>query len=154
MKFFAAISFLEAAGLAAATPSSYQKTRAIGGVLRGLKRDSSGTGFAHVGSDNIVRTFDKDFNVIDFAYLDGRDAGRESGDPSEAVLEEVKQARDKSMTQTSKPRPRGALKGRQELSCVSEFCPEDQFCKGLSIYGYNCTSCLLVSNNIGNCQEF
>ncbi|KAI2641436.1 hypothetical protein GGS26DRAFT_585826 [Hypomontagnella submonticulosa] len=154
MKYSGAICLLIAASAAAASPSPYQKTRAIGDILRGLKRDISGTGFAHIGSDNIIRTFDKDFNVIDSAYIDGRSTGRESRSPSAAVLEEAKQGRDKSVTQVSRPRPRNALEGRQELSCVSEFCPEDQFCKGLSIYGYNCTSCLLVSNNIGNCQEF
>lgn len=53
----------------------------------------------------------------------------------------------------SRPRARSVVEARQE-SCVSEFCPDDQYCKDLYIYGYNCSSCLIVSNGIGNCQQF
>ncbi|KAI0834725.1 hypothetical protein F5Y06DRAFT_278252 [Hypoxylon sp. FL0890] len=155
MRPFTAIGFLAATGLAAAMPSSHQ-TRSIGDVLPGLKRDASGAGFTHIGSDNVVRTFDKDFNVVDFAQLDDRaPSGAEwPRSPSAAVLDEAKQARARSAAQVSKARSRSPLEGRQTQSCVSEFCPDDSYCKGLWIYGYNCTSCMIVSNNIGNCQQF
>ncbi|KAI1458908.1 hypothetical protein F4805DRAFT_106526 [Annulohypoxylon moriforme] len=155
MRFSNVINFLATAGLAIATPSSHQ-TRSVGEVLPGLKRDTSGGGFTHVGSDNVVRTFDRDLNVVDFAQLDSR---APSGDgwprsPSAAILDEVKQAKERSTAQVSKPQPRSPLEGREPPNCVSEFCPDDEYCKGLSIYGYNCTSCLIVSNNMGNCQQF
>ncbi|KAI0139446.1 hypothetical protein F4776DRAFT_588648 [Hypoxylon sp. NC0597] len=155
MKLFTAISLLSAIGLAAAVPSSHQ-TRSVGDVLPGLKRDTSGAGFTHVGSDNVVRTFDKDFNVVDFAQLDDR-APSGAGwprSPGAAVLGEAKQAKARSAAQVSKPRSRSPLERRQANSCVSEFCPDDKYCEALWIYGYNCTSCMIVSNNIGNCQQF
>ncbi|OTA94630.1 hypothetical protein M434DRAFT_394561 [Hypoxylon sp. CO27-5] len=155
MKLFTAVSLLSAISLAAAMPSSHQ-TRSVGDVLPGLKRDTSGAGFTHIGSDNVVRTFDKDFNVVDFAQLDDRapSAAGWPRSPSAAVLDEAKQAKARSATQVSKPRSRSPLEGRQTNSCVSEFCPDDKYCQGLWIYGYNCTSCMIVSNNIGNCQQF
>ncbi|KAI0896040.1 hypothetical protein F4806DRAFT_49840 [Annulohypoxylon nitens] len=152
MKFSTVINFFAATGLVAAMPSSNQ-VRSVSDVLPGLKRAASG-GFTHVGSDNVVRTFDRDLNVIDSASLSSRGAS-EPRSPSAAVLEEVKQAQARSKAQVSKPRSRSALEGRQtQPSCVSEFCPDDDYCKGLWIYGYNCTSCMIVSNNIGNCQQF
>ncbi|KAI1375129.1 hypothetical protein F4677DRAFT_141416 [Hypoxylon crocopeplum] len=155
MKTSTVISFLAATGLAAAVPSSHQ-ARSVSDVLPGLKRDVTGAGFTHVGSDNVVRTFDGNFNVVDFAQLDSRVPSADGWprSPSAAVLDEAKQAKARSAAQTSKPRSRGPLEGRQEHSCVSEFCPDDQYCKALSIYGYNCTSCMIVSDNIGNCQQF
>ncbi|KAI2466712.1 hypothetical protein F4781DRAFT_340089 [Annulohypoxylon bovei var. microspora] len=155
MKSSSVISFLATIGLAVAMPSSHQ-TRSVDEVLSGLKRDLSGAGFTHVGSDNVVRTFDKNFDVVDFAQLDGR---APSGDgwprsPSAAVLDEAKQAKARSAAQVSKPRSRSPLEGRQQPSCVSENCPDDEWCTGLWLYGYNCTSCMIVSNNIGNCMEF
>ncbi|KAI0884250.1 uncharacterized protein GGS22DRAFT_165214 [Annulohypoxylon maeteangense] len=155
MKFSTVINFLAATGLAVAAPSSHQ-TRSVNDVLPGLKRDTSGGGFTHVGSDNVVRTFDRDLNVVDFAQLDDR---APSGDgwprsPSAAILDEVKQAKARSAAEVSKPRSRSPLEGRQQPSCVSENCPNDDWCKGMWLWGYNCTSCMLVSNNIGNCQEF
>ncbi|KAI1101970.1 hypothetical protein F4804DRAFT_314561 [Jackrogersella minutella] len=155
MKFSTLISFLTATGLAAAMPSSHQ-TRSVSDVLPNLKRDMSGAGFTHVGSDNVVRTFDKNFNVVDYAQLDDRAPSADGWprSPSAAVLDDAKQAKARSTAQVSKPRSRSPLEGRQQPSCVSEFCPEDSYCQGLSIYGYNCTSCMIVSNNIGNCQQF
>ncbi|KAL7625003.1 hypothetical protein AAE478_004217 [Parahypoxylon ruwenzoriense] len=155
MKASAVISIL-AAGLAVAMPSLPQKTRSIGDVLPGLQRDPSGEGFTHVGSDNVVRTFDKDFNVIDFAQLDDRapGVGGWPGHPNNAVLAEAKEAKARSEAQISKPRSRSPLEDREEKSCVSEFCPNDNYCKSLSVYGYDCSSCMIVSNNMGNCQKF
>ncbi|KAI1206279.1 uncharacterized protein F4807DRAFT_439560 [Annulohypoxylon truncatum] len=153
MKFSTVINFLAATGLAIAMPSSHQ-TRSVNEVASRLKRDTSGGGFTHVGSDNVVRTFDRDLNVVDFAHLDGRTPSGDARSPSAAVLEEVKQAKARSAAQASKPRSRSPLEGRQQPSCVSEFCPDDDYCKGLWLYGYNCTSCMIVSNNIGNCQQF
>ncbi|KAI1138568.1 hypothetical protein F5Y05DRAFT_44042 [Hypoxylon sp. FL0543] len=154
MKLFTALGLITATCLAAAMPSSHH-TRSVSDVLPGLKRDASGAGFTHVGSDNVVRTFDKDFNVVDFARLDDR-APSGAGwprSPGAAVLEEAKQAKARSAAEVSKPRSRSPLEGRQANSCVSEFCPDDSYCKGLWLYGYNCTSCMIVSNNIGNCLQ-
>ncbi|KAI1406403.1 hypothetical protein F4819DRAFT_504942 [Hypoxylon fuscum] len=155
MKISSVIGILAAASFTGAMPSSHQ-TRSVDDVLSTLKRDTSGAGFTHVGSDNVVRTFDKDMNVVDFAQLDDR-AASEGGwprSPSAAVLAEAKQAKARSGAETSKPRSRSPLERRQENSCVSEFCQYDQMCKDLWLYGYNCTSCMMVSNNIGNCQQF
>ncbi|KAI1093908.1 hypothetical protein F5B19DRAFT_490948 [Rostrohypoxylon terebratum] len=152
MKFSTVFGFFATAGLAAAMPSSHH-VRSVSEVVSGLKRAASG-GFTHVGSDNVVRTFDRDLNVIDSASLDSR-MTPETRSPSAAVLEEVKQARSRSLAQVSKPRSPGSLERRQtQPSCVSEFCPDDDYCKGLWLYGYNCTSCMLVTNTIGNCQQF
>ncbi|KAI1390730.1 uncharacterized protein F4822DRAFT_162302 [Hypoxylon trugodes] len=154
MKASAVISLLAAAGFSAAVPSSNQ-IRSIGDVLPNLKRDVSGAGFTHVGSDNVVRTFDKNFNVVDFAQLDDRAAdGNWPRSPSVDVLNEAKQAKARAEAQVSKPqKPRTPLDDRQEKSCVSENCPNDEFCTGLSVYGYDCSSCLFVTQNIGNCQQ-
>ncbi|KAI1080693.1 hypothetical protein F5B20DRAFT_91320 [Whalleya microplaca] len=154
MKFSTTAFALAAVGLVVAVPSTQQFTRSVDDVLPTLKRDPSGMGFTHVGSDNVVRSFDGGFNVVDFAQLDARaPSGQWPRTPSDAVLDEAKQARARSETQISKVRTRNPLENRQQ-SCVSEFCPYDQYCKDLSIYGYNCTSCMIVSNNIGNCQQF
>ncbi|KAI1501067.1 hypothetical protein F5X99DRAFT_428644 [Biscogniauxia marginata] len=155
MKFSSVNFVFAAAGIAVALPSAEQNTRSIGDVMPTMKRDESGLGFTHVGSDNVVRSFDSRFNVIDFAQLDSR---APSGDwprtPSSAVLDEAKRARARSEGQTSKARTRNVLETRQEPSCVSEFCPYDQYCRDLWLYGYNCTSCLLITDTIGNCQSF
>ncbi|KAI1635729.1 hypothetical protein F4809DRAFT_642219 [Biscogniauxia mediterranea] len=155
MKVSSVTYILAAAGSVVAMPSAEKNTRSVGDVVPSLKRDASGMGFTHVGSDNVVRSFDSRFNVIDFAQLDSR---APSGDwprtPSKAVLEEAKRARSNSEAQTSNPRTRGVLENRQQPSCVSEFCPYDSYCQGLTIYGYNCTSCLMVTETIGNCQTF
>ncbi|KAI4862190.1 hypothetical protein F4820DRAFT_451180 [Hypoxylon rubiginosum] len=78
----------------------------------------------------------------DFRQLGDRSPS-EGGDwprsPSAAVLVDAKQAR--------------ALEAA-EKSCVSQFCRDDQMCQDLSVYGYSCNSCLMVSGNIGNCQQF
>lgn len=95
-------------------------------ALANLKRDPSGEGFAHLGSDNVVRTFDKRFDVIDFAQLDSRGpSGAWPRTPGSAVLEEAKRARARSEDQTSRPRARNVVEDRQ-LSCVGEFCPDDR----------------------------
>ncbi|KAH9987383.1 hypothetical protein F4779DRAFT_285291 [Xylariaceae sp. FL0662B] len=154
MRFSTAALTLATAGSVIAIPSTQQNTRSVDDVLPALKRDPSGMGFAHVGSDNVVRSFDARFNVVDFAQLDARaPSGEWPRTPSDAVLEEAKQAKARSETQVSKVRSRNPLENREQ-SCVSEFCPNDQYCKDLHIYGYNCTSCLIVSNNMGNCQRF
>lgn len=125
-------------------------------MLSSLKRDTSGAGFTHVGSDNVVRSFDGDFNVVDYRHLDEQAARSADGSPSAAVLAEARQARAQSDAETSKPRAARSplLENRQENSCVSEFCRDDQMCKDLSSMGYDCSSCLMVSGNVGNCQQF
>ncbi|KAI2621614.1 hypothetical protein GGR54DRAFT_72378 [Hypoxylon sp. NC1633] len=156
MKPFTAVGFFMIVGLTAAMPSSHQ-TRYLKDVLPNLKRDPSGAGFTHVGSDNVVRTFDKAFNVVDYAQLDDRVPSEDGWPrvPGAAILAEAKDAKARSTAQTtSKQQPRSPLDRRQEHSCVSEFCPDDQYCTALSIYRYNCTECMIVSNNIGNCQQF
>lgn len=93
--------------------------------------------------------------MVDAAPLDARSTSRERA-PGAAVLQEVGRSRARSARQTEAGVTRrgdDGLTGRQE-SCVSENCPDDAFCQGLSLYGYNCTSCLIVSDGIGNCQEF
>ncbi|KAI1254694.1 hypothetical protein MGN70_003708 [Eutypa lata] len=154
MKFSAAIMLAVAAASAVAMPSTEQNIRSVSDVLANLKRDPSGEGFAHLGSDNVVRTFDKRFDVIDFAQLDSRGpSGAWPRTPGSAVLEEAKRAKAWSEDQTSRPRARNVVEDRQ-LSCVGEFCPDDSYCQGLWIYGYNCSSCMMVTENIGNCQNF
>ncbi|KAI0848575.1 hypothetical protein F5Y00DRAFT_270073 [Daldinia vernicosa] len=148
MKFSIAFSFMSA-GLVAAVPSANQ-IRSVNDVLPNLKRDASGAGFAHLGSDNVVRTFDKNFNVVDFAKLDDRSAAAK--DPSADVLAEAKLAKSKAVEQTSKPRKITPLDARQEKSCPSQSCPDDSYCKGLSIYGYDCSTCYSVTHTVGNCQ--
>ncbi|KAI0119016.1 hypothetical protein F4814DRAFT_410235 [Daldinia grandis] len=149
MKFSIAFGFM-AAGLVAAVPSANQ-LRSVGDVLPNLKRDISGAGFVHVGSDNVVRTFDKDFNVVDYARLD--DKGSIGKDPSADVLAEAKLAKAKAIEQTSKPHQPSPLDARQEKSCPSRSCPDDSYCKDLSIYGYDCSTCLSVTHTVGNCQK-
>ncbi|KAI1774205.1 hypothetical protein F4818DRAFT_452304 [Hypoxylon cercidicola] len=154
MKSSVIVSFLAAASLSVAMPSSHQ-TRSVRDVLPGMKRDASGAGFTHVGSDNVARSFDKDFNVVDFRQLDDR-APSEGGwprSPSAAVLAEAKKAHARSGAETSKPRPRGPLEETQEKSCVSHFCHDDKMCRNLSIYGYSCGTCMIVSESLGNCQQ-
>ncbi|KAI0470943.1 hypothetical protein GGR56DRAFT_678223 [Xylariaceae sp. FL0804] len=209
-----ALGLLYAAGLATgAQPSSAEQARRARAVLPRLKRDTSGGGFAHVGSDGVVRTFDATLGVVDFAFLPTDDdlsfssssssssstmnlrrrtrSGTESEseseeaeaapahegwprDPGPAILDEVRRARARSADAAAAeknrrrssaggagriPRDPGSgsrllLAGRQALDCVSEFCPDDEDCRALRIYGYNCTSCLLVTEEIGNCQSF
>ncbi|KAI8966168.1 hypothetical protein F5Y11DRAFT_214962 [Daldinia sp. FL1419] len=149
MKFSVAFG-LVAASLVAAVPSNNQ-IRSVGDVLPTLKRDVTGAGFTHVGSDNVVRSFDKDFNVVDFANLDSRAVA--NGVPSADVLAEAKAAKAKAVEQTSKPRQRSPLDARQEKSCPSESCPDDTYCKDLKIYGYDCSTCLSVTHTVGNCQK-
>ncbi|XXG99955.1 hypothetical protein Hte_006296 [Hypoxylon texense] len=167
MKTSAIIGLLAAASLSVAMPSTHQ-TRSVSDVLSTLKRDTSGAGFTHVGSDNVVRSFDADFHVVDFRQLGTRRPFSETGgddwprSPSAAVLAEARRARARSDAETSKPRPlplllppRSPLEAkRQEKSCVSEFCRDDKMCQDLSVYGYSCNSCLMVSGNMGNCQQF
>ncbi|OTA99630.1 hypothetical protein M426DRAFT_27307 [Hypoxylon sp. CI-4A] len=145
MKTSAVITFLAAAGLSVA-----QQARSVGDVAPSLRRAESG-GFTHVGSDNVVRTFDRDLNVVDAAHLDAN-APPTARSASASILEEVKQAKARSTAEASKPRSRSPLDERQEKSCVSENCPDDDFCKGLSVYGYDCSTCMMVSGNIGNCH--
>lgn len=125
-------------------------------VLRNLKRDLTGNGFTHIGSDGVARTFDRSLQVVDAAPLEARTgSARWSRSPGATVLDEVKVAlarSDREVVDRSSGHTRGALVARQE-NCVSEYCPDDAYCQGLSIYGYNCTSCLIVSDGIGNCQE-
>lgn len=122
--------------------------------LRKLQRDLTGYGFTHIGSDGVARTFDRSLHVIDAAPLDVRSTHWERV-PGASVLDEARAAFERSQQEAvgRSSSPRHALIGRQE-SCVSENCPNDMYCQGLSIYGYNCTSCLIVSDGIGNCQEF
>ena len=115
-----------------------------------LKRDPSGSGFSHVGSDKVVRSFDSNFNILDSAPLD--DSAPVPRSATADIIQEARMAKERSLQQTSKPRERSVLE-RQEKSCVSENCPDDAYCKGLSIYGYNCTWCLMVEKGIGNCQS-
>lgn len=113
----------------------------------------------------MVRTFDRDLRVLDAAPLDAA-TRRWARAPDAVVLEEVRRAVGRSAEDLSARGPvrtqdaaggavRQVLEGkRQAESCVSENCPDDAWCQGLSIYGYNCSSCYFVEANIGNCQEF
>ncbi|KAI0124056.1 hypothetical protein BJ170DRAFT_638009, partial [Xylariales sp. AK1849] len=149
MKVSSIAFVLAVAGSAIAAPSSEQNPRdTISDALASIKRDLTGSGFTHLGSDNVLRSFDGRMNVVDHLSLAKRAEPRA---PSADILEEVRTARARSFEQTSKPRSINVLENRQE-SCVSENCPNDAFCQGLSIYGYNCTYCLLVTDTIGNCQ--
>ncbi|KAI4595047.1 hypothetical protein KJ359_007300 [Pestalotiopsis sp. 9143b] len=157
MKFSAITFALATVAGSLAAPSAEQNPRAaLPAALHALKRDTSGSGFVHLGSDNVLRSFDARMEVVDAIGLrssEEPDLARRA--PSDAVLAEVRTARARSADQTSKPRGRDELpQRRQSQSCVSEFCPDDSYCQGLSIYGYNCTSCLMVSDSIGNCQSF
>ncbi|KAI1342158.1 hypothetical protein F5Y15DRAFT_374388 [Xylariaceae sp. FL0016] len=154
MRFSSIACLVASAGSAVALPSADQNVRSVSDAMAYLKRDPSGEGFAHLGSDNVVRSFDKRFNVIDFAQLDTRGpSGSWPRDPGDAVLGEAKRARARSEGQVSRPRSRDVISMGRE-SCVSEFCPDDSYCQGLTIYGYNCTSCLMVSDDVGNCQTY
>lgn len=132
-------------------------------ISRALKRDPTGGGFTHLGSDGVVRAFDRDLRVLDATPLDlARRSWAQT--PDADVLEEVRRAVGRSRAelagelsarQEGGAAVRQALEGkRQAESCVSENCPDDAWCQGLSLYGYNCSSCYFVEANIGNCQEF
>ncbi|OTB18747.1 hypothetical protein K445DRAFT_8770 [Daldinia sp. EC12] len=149
MKFSIACGFL-AAGLAAA--SSANQLRSVHDVLPNLKRDASGAGFTHIGSDNVVRSFDKNFNVVDFAPLDERSTTA-TKDPSADVLAEAKSAKAKALQQvTSRPHKGSPLDKRDDKSCPSQSCPDDSYCKELSVNGFNCKTCLSATHTVGNCQ--
>ncbi|KAI0166687.1 hypothetical protein GGR52DRAFT_574650 [Hypoxylon sp. FL1284] len=159
MKTSAIIGFLAVAGLSAATPSPHPP-RDLGNSLASMKRDTSGAGFTHIGSDNVARSFDADLNVLDYRELAG---SAPSGDvnwpraPGADVLAELRRAFEQSAAQSSKPQARGPLDAAKRAAayppnCVSENCRDDQMCKDLSLYGYNCSSCLMVQDFIGNCQ--
>lgn len=123
--------------------------------MAALRRDPTGLGFTHVGSDDVARNFDGGFNVVDAAPLQARSTAW-SRSPAPAVLAEAKAAKGRSLgavQQAPRPRERSAVETRQG-SCVSVFCPDDQYCVDQSLYGYNCSSCLMVSDGIGNCQPF
>lgn len=119
--------------------------------MASLKRDPTRQGFTHIGSDKVVRTLDRRLQVIDAAPLDGR-ADNWARSPDASVLEEIRLATARSYQELDarSSKPRDVLDGRQE-SCVSENCPYDAWCTDLWLYGYNCTSCLIVSDGIGNC---
>ncbi|KUI67725.1 hypothetical protein VM1G_03578 [Cytospora mali] len=150
MQFISTI-VLALAAAAAAMPSSGKAPRDI---MASLKRDPTGQGFTHLGSDNVVRTFDRRLQVVDAAPLDSR-AENWARTPEASILEEIKEAvvRSNQQIESRSSKPRDVLDGRQE-SCVSENCPNDEYCQGLSLYGYNCSSCYFVTAEIGNCQEF
>ncbi|KAI5865434.1 hypothetical protein GGS23DRAFT_594960 [Durotheca rogersii] len=152
MKVSIFATIMAAAGMAVATGA----IRPVSEVLPTLKQDPSGLGFTHVGSDNVVRTFNRDFGVVDFAQLDDKAPTADGWPriPSPDVLAEAKEAHARSSRLVSRARPLGPLGARDQKSCVSRFCPDDQYCKGLSAYGYSCGSCMVVSNNVGNCQPF
>lgn len=116
-----------------------------------LKRDPTGQGFMHLGSDNVVRTLDRRFRVVDAAPMEGL-TGHWSRDPDASVLEEIKLATSRSYQEIDarSSRPRDVLSGRQD-SCVSENCPNNTWCIDLWLYGYNCTYCMMVSDGMGNC---
>lgn len=121
--------------------------------MASLRRDSTGQGFLHVGSDNVARTLDRLFQVVDAAPLD-TGAVNWNHTPNAHMLKEIKQATARSSREfeTRPSKPRHVFDNRQE-SCVSENCPNDEYCQDLYIYGYNCSYCLIISSGIGNCQE-
>ena len=118
-----------------------------------LKRDPRGKGFTHVGSDNIVRTYDAHFNIIDSAPLEGRSySGNWPRSTSEDVLKEARAGKERSLEQISKPRERNIIETRQS-SCVAENCPSDAHCQEFNYNGLKCSWCLIVSDGIGNYQD-
>ncbi|ORY59979.1 uncharacterized protein BCR38DRAFT_443511 [Pseudomassariella vexata] len=151
MKFTA--TTLLALAMATTVISSPTKTRNVVEDLSNLKRDPSGQGFTYIGSDNVARSFDSRFNVLDAAPLDSRSTGSFARSPDAAFLEEAKAAKARALEHTSKPRKERnvIVEGRQN-SCVSENCPNDQYCIDQAVNGYNCSWCLIISNGIGNCQ--
>lgn len=122
-------------------------------MLATLKRDPTGKGFAHLGSDNVVRTFDGHFNIIDSAPVETRSLlGKITRSHEVNMMKEARAAQEKSRQVTSKPRERNIIEAKQS-SCVSENCPNDEYCQNLSVNGLDCSWCLIVSDGIGNCQD-
>ncbi|KAK3940472.1 hypothetical protein QBC46DRAFT_288431 [Diplogelasinospora grovesii] len=158
MKFFSLVNcaiLAASCSMVAAAPSGQQTQRSVSDIMPLLKRDPSGAGFTHLGSDKVLRSFDAHLNVLDAAALDGRAVDTTTA----SLLNEARAARERSLqhiTTTARTTPKrsggSGLDERQAQSCVSENCPDDAYCKGLSLYGYNCSSCFMVETGIGNCQ--